>query len=210
MTGWSHHHVRRMHPHVAALGTLLQTHDCYIAGGYARWACSPRVNPAPYNDIDIVCPSQRHCDGLFAAFKVSGFKYLREGQFSYTFEAPKVISGEIQLLKGFWGNNVKECIDQFDLSVCRIALIGHDVGIADAQWEGDESALKCRVSCVVADKAENSVCRLLRYAHKGYTIDKASVDTLLNVIKTSAAKAGPAAIKPEPPKPEVSAFSFGS
>lgn len=189
--GWASMPVRRIHPTVSALAFSLQAHDCYIAGGYARWACSTREDTPLPKDIDIVCPSKRKLESLRASFKTNGMVEVRDGVFSVTFKTG-AIGREIQLLKPFTGDTIEECLSKFDLSVCRVALINHDSAIGDTDGFEDERQGKVRVSHVDPETASNTMCRLLRYANKGYEIETGEVEKVLDVIRKQAIASIPA------------------
>jgi len=58
--------------------------NAYIVGGFARWALSPREEPAPYGDIDIVCYDFDSFDNLMERLKLIDTDYI-EYDHSYKF-----------------------------------------------------------------------------------------------------------------------------
>lgn len=214
MSQWSSMPVRRIHPSVASLVFAIQAHDCYVAGGYARWACSLRENTPPPTDIDIICPSPKKLESLRASFRTNGFTEVRESEFSITFKS-SMHSHQIQLLKLFTGDTLQECLAKFDLSVCRVALINHDSAIGEPEAQQDELQAKVRVRYVDPTTAVNTMCRLLRYANKGYDVPKAEVDKVIEVIRAdaikTAGKSTPSSVPaPSYSRPSVSAYDVGS
>jgi len=187
-TRWIDVQVKRIHPAVLSLSLVVESHGCYIAGGYARWACSEHDHSALPKDIDIICPSLRKLDNLRARFtNSSGYIEIQEGEYSHTFvDNTKAIDRKIQLLKPYQGEDIRDCLEKFDLSVCRVALTSHETAIADERFVSDDKRHKVKVCHIEESMALNTLIRLTRYAHKGYEVDPADVRALVSFIKSKA------------------------
>ncbi|MGD9725926.1 MAG: hypothetical protein AB7L09_03270 [Nitrospira sp.] len=173
---WQKIRVNRIHPSIGPLIRLLQEHECYIAGGYARWACSPRENSPLPKDIDIICPTEQRYEALRASFEANHRKGL-DTDFATTFRGPGHASGrDVQLLKLFRGDTIEACLDLIDFSVCRVAILGMDAAVADHRFLIDE--LHSRLTVVNLSNAsmpENTIFRLMNYARKGYDFTQEDV-----------------------------------
>ena len=178
--------IKRIHTSVLALNHLIQEYDCYIAGGYARWACSSRDDSALPKDIDVICPSDRKFNNLKNALLAGSFGQVRDGEFSITFKSPSV-EREVQLLKPYRGNFIENCLEDFDVSICRVALMGSGGAIADSRYIEDESTKTLTVCTILEKTAMNTLMRLFKYANKGYVVNSDEVIKVLNQIKGSCA-----------------------
>lgn len=187
MTDWVDVQVKRIHPAVLSFNLVVESHGCFIAGGYARWACSWHDHSALPKDIDIICPSKRKLENLRARFKnSSGYSEIRDGEFSYTFQDNTgAVDREIQLLKPYQGEDLRECLDKIDLSVCRIALTSHETAIADSRFVSDDRDLKVTVCHIDESMMINTLIRLTRYAHKGYEVDPKDVRRIVEAIQAN-------------------------
>ena len=190
MTSWIDVPVRRIQPAVLLLQLAVESHGCYIAGGYARWACSTHDDTPPANDIDVICPSQRKLDSLRGHFQNSGYTLLCDGEYSYTFRYPG-IDKKVQLLKAFKGDTIQECLNQFDFGVCRIALTSHETAIADAHFTGDDQRRTVRIYHIKEGMETNTLQRLVRYARKGFDIAPSTVEKAMKqLVKVTEEKCG--------------------
>jgi len=206
MIQWTSLPVRRIHSAVAQLCFSIQSHDCYIAGGYARWACAPREDSPLPKDIDIICPSQRRFDSLKASLcHHGGISVLRDSPFSTTFKK-RGLGYEVQLLKKFRGKTAQECLEKVDLSVCRVALLSHDSAVADCRFSEDERCGKMQVCHLDNEALLNTFMRMLRYARKGYDISQGEVKKVVEALRKS--KTDPASTIPI--VPSNSCFEFSS
>jgi len=185
VTNWVDVQVKRIHPAVLSLTLVIEAHGCYIAGGYARWACSVHDDAALPKDIDIVCPSQRKLDNLRARFtRSSGYIEETNGKFSYTFrDDTRAIDRRIQLLKPYQGEDIRDCLEKIDLSVCRIALTSHETAVADTRFVSDDKNLKVRVCHIEEGMEINTLIRLTRYAYKGFEVDPKDVHRVIEALK---------------------------
>jgi hypothetical protein len=183
-TNWDPIRVNRIHPRLGPLLHSLQEHDCYIAGGYARWACSPRDDSPLPEDIDIICPSERKLRALETKLSADGANKGRETEFAITFRIYP--ARDLQLLKRFRGETIEECLDQVDFSVCRVAIIGMDSAVADRRFLGDEQQGKLTVvNLNTPTMPENAVFRLMRYARKGYDFTQEDVMKVINYVRSA-------------------------
>jgi hypothetical protein len=190
---WDGIPVQRISPAAIDLIKALTPHDCYIAGGYARWACSPRSDTPLPTDIDVVCPSKEQFKAAKKTVLTDGGEKLRDTKFSFTFsgyDSPL----KIQLLKTFHGDTLEEALSEIDFSVCRVALITTYDGIADRNFLKDERASRLRVMAIEKQSVVNTFCRLLRYARKGYDISQTDITRVLKVIQNADIDESPALV----------------
>ena len=204
MTTWDSVPVRRIHPCVGALIHTIQPHGCYIAGGYARWACSRNDSTPLPGDIDIICPDDAKYRSLRNAFHASNEMTSGEdGDRAHTFQSDR-IGYKIQLLKSFHGETLEDCLEQFDLSVCRVGLISFDSAIADSCFLNEEFGMSMTVRNVEKDSSARTMVRILRYVKKGYDISVPDVEKVIAEIKRTDAKVTrnkPVSYRPAVPLP---------
>ncbi len=184
MSEWNTATVHRIHPPVVSLIRALEGTDCFITGGYARWACSPReCSPKP-SDIDVICLSDSAINKAREQLQRDGACLVRETEFSFTYKGygSKLY---IQLLKNYQGGELQDALGKIDFSVCRVALTSIHAGVAHHLFEPDELNSKLTVCYVDSTCVVNTVCRLLRYARKGYDISQLDVIKVLEVVQTS-------------------------
>lgn len=181
--------INRIHPIVAELLPVLREHHCYIGGGYARWACSPKHDTPMPKDIDIICPSEGQLRSLEKAF--DAVRHMRKGEessFSITYRAypANAYPGDIQLLKTIRGQTIEECLDKIDFSVCRVAFDSTEVAVAHTSFLRDEFQRRLSVlSLCDTHLPENALFRLLRYVQKGYDVDQADVMKIIDWIRAA-------------------------
>ena len=162
----------------------------WIAGGFARWCCSPNENPAPAADLDVFFGDE---EGYLAVIEALGFMgahatrtvpYLTQMNVERAF--PGVGLPEIQLIRPIvnserhWGPSKDDVVRQIDITVCRIALdgVGCATATADQRFLADESERKV---CFVRINDPVSVIRhAFKYAAKGYRIQDRESMKLLN------------------------------
>lgn len=195
MKKWEGIPVYRINPSAIDLIKALTPHDCYIAGGYARWACSPRSDSPLPTDIDVVCPSEERFAAAKKTVLADGGIALRDTEFSFTFsgyDSPL----KIQLLKTYRGDSLEEAMSEIDFSVCRVALISLHDGLADRRFLQDERASRLRVVYIQEKTVVNTFCRLLRYARKGYDISQADIFKVLEVIRGADIEVSPVVYNP--------------
>lgn len=177
--------VERIHPAVVNIVKSLASLDCYVAGGYARWACSKREDSPRPTDVDIIALSDEAFEGAQDVFRKAGVQIYKNTDFSITFCARYAFNCPfpIQLLKNYKYATLENALGHVDFSVCRVALTGPTSAVADRRYMGDEG--RGRLSVLYVDTANpvNAVCRMLRYAKKGYDISQLDVLSVLKMVK---------------------------
>lgn len=173
------------------VGPLLQVIDGkgWVAGGFARWCCSPNENPAPTADLDVFFGSDEDYFAVVEALTLMGAHATRTMPYLTQMNVERAFPGvglpEVQLIKPFidgvrhWGPAKEDVVRQIDLSVCRIALdgSGYATATADQQFLADETDR--RVRFVRINYAPAVIRHAFKYAVKGYKItDSESIKLL--------------------------------
>lgn len=174
--------IYRINPAVADIIPMLKKMDCYIAGGYARWACSERHDTPRPNDIDVIPLTDDAYDKAVEHFKVCGARLVKDSEFSATFEGFDC-DLPIQLLKKYRFRTLDAALERIDFSVCRVALVDRSTGRADVRFRKHEREGRLRVLHIDTSCINNTVCRMLRYARKGYDIPQEDVLAVLHKVK---------------------------
>jgi len=191
MGKWSEISVQRINPAVIDLMEMLSDHGCHVAGGYARWACSPRNDSPLPSDIDVICPSKEAFEGAKADAIIAGAVARKDTDFSFTFRGYHCPL-KIQLLKTYLGRDLREAMSSIDFTVCRVALLNQHAALADRDFLSDERNSCLQVVAIEEQSVVNTFCRMLRYARKGYDISQADIIRVLEVIKGADIEASPA------------------
>lgn len=185
---WEKIRVNRIHPGLGPLIFSLQQHNCYIAGGYARWACSPREDSPLPKDIDVICPSATALEAVRSLLLERRYRQGLETNFAITFRGLSPgVGRDLQLLKLFHGDTIEDCLDQIDFTICRVAITGMDSAIADARFLGHEQCNQLELASMSnASMPENTIFRLLRYAKKGYDFKQEDVMKALDRVREAS------------------------
>lgn len=174
--------IYRINPYAADLISMLKEMDCYIAGGYARWACSERHDSPRPNDIDVIALTEESFSSAAEHLKVCGARQTKSTEFSLTFEGLDC-DLPIQLLKNYKCGTLDAALDKIDFSVCRVVLIDRHTGRADARFRQHEREGRLSILHIDTSVINNTVCRMLRYARKGYDISQEDVLKVLHKVK---------------------------
>lgn len=176
--------VRPIPPQFQQLFNLVMVEGGYLAGGFARYYCSPLLHPARYNDIDILCLSEEQFCAISNVLQHHlGMKPERSSKLSETFSAPLSFADfvtdsihyqekvpTVQLIRPsrFPGSTLGEALSLFDLSVCQVALLSPEKALAHHQFIYDERHRLIRF--VGFHHLYDAFYRVAKYATKGYKL----------------------------------------
>lgn len=182
---------------VEAVAPLLEVIDelGWVAGGFARWCCSPTPDRddasriAPPGDLDVFFADE---DAFWEASKRLvdlGACPTRQASYFLQLSVDAAFPGlglpEVQLIHPFvdgerrWGPTKEDVVRQIDISVCRIALDGKgkSTATADSNFLEDESRRLIRFSRI--DDPPAVFRHAFKYATKGYRVSDGETITLL-------------------------------
>lgn len=164
----------------------------WIAGGFARWCCSPSAELAPPADIDVFFAT--HLDVLNTSDRLLelGAKIVKEVPYFVQLDVSAAFPGfglpAVQLIKPnqradgtvAWGPTKEDVVRQIDLTVCRVALDGPGLSTAtaDPSFEDDELRKVLKFRRIKFPPAE--MRHAFKYAAKGYTLSLADATELLD------------------------------
>jgi hypothetical protein len=155
---------------------LLQDHDAYIAGGFARYCCSPLENPSKYKDIDIwmIEDDLTKRNKLIRRLEETGFVKIRESvyavELSDNTDIVQVINPRIDAMGDFQTFGEPEIVcTYFDFTITQCALTSEFFGIASKSFETDEFKKNLVIKCI--RDPMSTMTRVLKYVKKGYFID---------------------------------------
>lgn len=188
---------------VSALFELSRRHDAVIAGGYARFCASPRVQPRRTDDLDVFPGRVESARGLVVELRERGFSVAKDTPFSTTLRPPsehpgdtpesmrwKTFRKQVQVIKvGFVGKGwrgvgefhglkdlARQVLSTFDMSVVRAAIIAPDIVIADEAFWRDERDRRMRIDGF--RNASFLLHRLAKYRQRGYHCNAQEVQDL--------------------------------
>lgn len=147
----------------------------FICGGYARYCCSPTIDPIPARDVDIYSPD----DVTYNKLKADFSKHLEvafENDICITYKQATAgvlaFCPTVQLIKPIKEGKIvargtmQEVLSNFDFTVVRIGLLNRETALADEDFLEHEShkflSLK-NIHCPIS-----STFRIIKYGRKGY------------------------------------------
>lgn len=177
--------VQRIHPSVIDIVQSMVPLGCYVVGGYARWACSEREDSPKPTDVDVAALTEGAFQEAKKAFKLDGASVAKDTEFSITYAAYTAYGCpfEVQLLKNYKHGTIEGLLSHIDFSVCRVALVDQYSGWADPRYKNHEREGRLSVLHIDTKSINNVVCRMLRYAQKGYDISQLDVLNVLRKVK---------------------------
>lgn len=146
------------------LSKILRQYKGYIAGGYARWALSPRKDPVPPSDIDIFSPSNLYTSGIQASLIHQGW-VIREKTVYATQMIHPFYHTPLHLVWMEYGDPYS-VLNKFDLGICRAAIVG-STGWAFEDFEEEEKKGEISVKKV---SNRSILGRIAKYQNRGYKI----------------------------------------
>jgi hypothetical protein len=172
---------------ISALCDLIAMHGGFIAGGYARFCCSPVGLPA--NDIDVYPPNSDAARRIAADLDEVGFKKIHESRFSVSMRHPKAkkllarpdtarwaIHKTIQIIKpeamseahGIDPSSRDDVIRSFDMPIVRVALLDCRTALADERFWNDEKEFSARFEGMRS--IGQLAARVSKYGSRGYRV----------------------------------------
>ncbi len=160
----------------------------YIAGGFVRFAASPKKEPSPYRDVDIFTRGLDQYKQLVRILKYEEHLNVKiETEMSITF---KTDNNEvfkdcpmINLVKPInknklltYGDTLETVLDNFDFSICRIGLISSTECLAWDSFLFDEK--NKNITILKMESPIAIIARLCKYAEKGYKVNIPSIVTI--------------------------------
>lgn len=169
--------IRRGFTEIRALYRLVTEHNGYICGGYARYVCSPTLDPSDAADCDIYVRKEENFDPLKAILD----KYLEQKHenaqsvtYKRTTKGKLKFSPTVQLIKPrLVGAMVlvgepETVLGNFDFTVTRACIISPTRCLVDDDFIDDEIGKKLvlkNIHCPIS-----STYRTIKYIKKGYWI----------------------------------------
>ena len=148
-----------------------------VAGGYARYVCSPNPEANFEGDIDIVPRNQEEHDSICKTLRINCGQALSTSPCATTFKSS--ICGLIQVLGSkFFAPEETKILEDIDFTVCKvsISLTSTDdgfKGIADPEFLKHEKEKKLVVRHV--DNPVGCLRRIMKYTLKGYSVDNEEI-----------------------------------
>jgi len=167
----------------------LNASQAFICGGYARWMCSPRQEPASPSDVDIYCFDKDTFDALRIVLSET-LKQKHENDVCVSFEKPNDSQHKyfgippVQLIKPMrharvvTDGTMEEILQNFDFTVIRIGIQFSNetkmaIGLADADFIHDETGKILRLKNIHCPISSNY--RVIKYCRRGYWIRPAQM-----------------------------------
>lgn len=162
----------------------------YIAGGFGRWAASPRLEPSPIRDVDVFTSGIESYKKLRKLLTYEEKLHVKhESDISITFRTDNNEIWKdcpmINLIKPLkknklltYGATLEEVLENFDFSICKVGLISETECLACDDFLHDEKKKKLRIMKMESPVA--CINRLCKYAAKGY---KVSIPDIMMVLK---------------------------
>lgn len=184
---------------IGTVGPLLEVIEGkgWIAGGYARWCCSPEPDHeqgrhapvSPPGDLDVFFSDEPAFWETTRTLMDMGALPTRQASYLVQLTLTGVFPGlglpEVQLVRPVvdgerhWGPTKEDVVRQIDLSVCRIALDGKgtSTATADAHFLEDEGNRRIRFERINDPPAV--LRHAFKYAARGYRVTDTDTIALL-------------------------------
>lgn len=159
---------------------LCLQHGAVIAGGYARYCCSPIGNPAKPGDCDVFPKTEEANTAIVEQLKAWGFEVKYDNDMAVSLrpnaESKDKLAGypEIQVIKPMVEGSIvttgttEEILSNFDFSITRAAIVSERECLVDEHFAEDEKDKLLRllnIHCPIS-----SMLRCCKYTNKGYRI----------------------------------------
>lgn len=170
--------IQRGFTEISKLWEVCKNYGLNICGGYARYCASLRFNPVPAEDIDLFCEAESYFEQAKNFFLAEGLEIEFENDVCVTFKRPTDTkhkwrtTPKIQLIKPFQEARIKtfgpirEILENFDLTIVRVAILNPNTILADKDFVGDELSTRLclrNIHCPIS-----SMFRCIKYMKKGY------------------------------------------
>ena len=188
---------------ISPLLELTKKHNSYICGGYARYCASPRMDIElnAGGDIDIYSYDLLSHTNLLDELRTKSYHIVNDSEYSVTLMTPdnKIYHQTwdlpldarrltIQLVKPSEERktlgNVDNIIDNFDFTVCQVAILSPSQALVNWKFYDDEVKMKIRKSYLTKESKDPkntnnnpmvSFYRAMKYIKKGYKVDESFV-----------------------------------
>lgn len=186
---WMPGRIRRGGAVVRRIFAILEGVPCFIAGGFARYACSPHPTPVPAGDIDLYCLTPDAFEPAQRAMIKAGLTQTKDTTASLSFRdkrsflfrkfnqvvqvAKPIVFGDIAL----YGEPLT-VLSGADFSVTRVAIINPHEVVQHCCFEDDE--LRRQVSVLSIPSPVEAIYRLWKYTRAGYRIPAADLVKVLD------------------------------
>lgn len=176
---------------------LLEGRNAYIAGGYARWCVSPRVDSPLPSDIDIFVPDFDTLVAIEKDLVREGFGLLESSALSKTWvdantHRPRPDGFPINTIqpKIFEGRTLDTrdkytLLDSFPFSVTRALIISADTIIIDSDLIAHENSKMVVLEGTSNPDPASAILHAFKYVRKGYGVIGVA-DTIRAVAKQDA------------------------
>jgi hypothetical protein len=171
--------IRRGKSTVRHLFSILDGADCFIAGGFARYVCSPCPAPVLPGDIDLYCASESAFSQAQESLLRAGLTQTHDTRFSVSFRDARrrwfrrfdlviqlvkpITLGEIALYGG-----IESVAAGFDLSVLCVAIVDATTAFQHPSFEEDEYHRRIVLLSIPCPYA--AIYRISKYMAKGYKL----------------------------------------
>ena len=156
---------------------MLDGADCFIVGGFARYACSPHPRPLRPDDIDIYCASASAFDNARQALVRAGLTQTKDTTASLSFRDRRPwwlrpLDFTVQLVKPIklgditLHGSVAAVLAGSDMSVTQIAITDPATVLQHPSFADDE--LQRRIVLLSVPCPLMAIYRISKYMHKGY------------------------------------------
>jgi hypothetical protein len=176
--------IRRGASIVRQVFDMLDGADCFIAGGFARYACSPHRTPVAADDIDIYCITADAFGQAKHALIKAGLTLTKNTTASLSFRDTRPrwrrkLCDVVQLVKpinlgeiALFGS-VETVLSGSDLSVLQVAIINPSTVLQYSSFEEDELRRQVTINSIPCPVM--AIYRLCKYSEKGYHIPAAEL-----------------------------------
>lgn len=141
--------IRRGEPVIRRIFDILGGAGCFIAGGFARYACSPHPSPVPAGDIDLYCLTPDAFEPARRALLKAGLTQTKDTTASLSFRDKRFFlfrkfNQVIQLAKPLTFGDITlfgepvPVLSGADFSVTQVAIMNSGTVVQHRCFEDDE------------------------------------------------------------------------
>lgn len=177
--------IRRHHGAIFTLHSIVGRSG-WIAGGFARWCCSPAESPAPADDVDVFFGDMKDLVAAQARLVSLGCRVTRDVSYFVELDVGTMLYGpkRLQLIKPLvdgrraWGPTAQDVVRQIDITVCRVVILDPEHALADPSFEEDERDRVVVPVCINDPVAV--MVHSLKYVAKGYSMRSPEIVSVFN------------------------------